>query len=222
MKLIVTVDGPSGTGKSSVSRAVAEATGLPHLDTGAFYRAATLAVLERGVDTEDEEAVLDVVRGIELEQANGATMLDGRDITRDIRTTPVTAAVSAVSAHPRVRSLLVQRQREWVEMHGGKAVAEGRDIGSVVFPQAALKVYLDARPEILAMRRALQTGEDAQAVASDMERRDRKDSTRVASPLTVPPGAMVVDTSDMTFDEVVTAVLSLIESLRGGTDDRHS
>ncbi len=211
MSLIITVDGPSGTGKSSVSRAVAEAIDLPHLDTGAFYRAATLAVLEEGVDPEDPAAVLAVAKRIDLDQSNGATLIGGRDVSTEIRSEAVTANVSAVSAHPAVRSLLVQHQRQWVERHGGKAVAEGRDIGSVVFPDATLKIYLDARPEVRARRRALQTGDDAEAVAERMAIRDLKDSTREASPLSVPADAVVVDTSDMTFEQVVRTVLELID-----------
>lgn len=210
MSLILTVDGPSGTGKSSVSRAVAASAGLPHLDTGAFYRAATLAVLEAGVDPEQAEAVFAVVSSLAFEQEDGVTRIDGRDVSNPIRSEPVTANVSAVSAHPEVRRLLVERQRQWVANHGGRAVVEGRDIGTVVFPSADLKIYLDARPEVRAQRRALQSGEDPDQVAERLARRDLKDSTRVASPLQVPEGAVLIDTSDMTFSEVVEAILLLI------------
>jgi cytidylate kinase len=210
MTLIVTVDGPSGTGKSTVSRAISELTGLPHLDTGAFYRAATLAVLEAGVDPDDPEEVPRLVEGITLDQADGITYLDGRDVSKRIREVPVSQAVSAVSAHPEVRSLLVSLQRPWVADRGGRAVVEGRDIGSVVFPDADLKVYLDARPEVRAARRALERGEDPTKVARAIELRDRLDSTRPTSPLIVPDGAMVVDTSDMTFEEVVDHIAGLM------------
>ena len=210
MSLIITLDGPSGTGKSTVSRAVAEATGLPHLDTGAFYRAATLAVLNAGVDPEDPDRVLDVTSSIVLDQANGTTWLGDRDVSKEIREEVVTANVSAVSAHPRVRSVLVDLQRAWVERHDGRGVVEGRDIGTVVFPDADLKIYLDARPEVRAMRRSLQSGEDPREVAELMARRDHRDSTRDASPLAVPDGSVIVDTSDMTFDEVVNHIASLV------------
>jgi cytidylate kinase len=211
-KLIVTVDGPSGTGKSTVSRAVASKAGLPHLDTGAFYRAATLACLRAGADLGDQSDVITVVENLLLDQADGRMQLDGEDISEEIRSETVTNAVSEVSAHPDVRTLLVEHQRSWVTQHGDHAVVEGRDIGSVVFPDATLKVYLDARPEVRAMRRATQLGEEPSEVVNDLARRDYLDSTRQASPLTIPEGAVVVDTSDMTFDEVVETVVKLVES----------
>jgi cytidylate kinase len=207
---IVTIDGPSGTGKSTVTRSIADRFGLPFLDTGAFYRTATLAVLEAGVDPHDADAVVEVVRGVEIDQKAGMTFLDGRDVSERIREADVTGAVSAVSAHPEVRRMMVERQRAWVEEEGGSAVVEGRDIGSVVFPDAEVKVYLDARPEVRARRRAMERGEDPEAVANDLERRDRYDSTRAVSPLTVPDGAVVVDTSDLAFEEVVEAVSALV------------
>jgi cytidylate kinase len=209
-ELIVTIDGPGGTGKSTVSKAVAQQAGLPHLDTGAFYRAATLAALRAGVDMGDEEAVLDVVRTLQMDQSQGVMILNGEDISAEIRGEEVTAAVSQVSAHPNVRSRLVDHQRKWVNQHGRRAVVEGRDIGSVVFPNATLKIYLDASPEVRARRRALQDGDDPAMVIADLVRRDQLDSTRQASPLTIPEGAEVVDTSSMTFDEVVESVLALI------------
>ncbi|MFZ0012602.1 MAG: (d)CMP kinase [Acidimicrobiia bacterium] len=210
--MIVTIDGPGGTGKSTVSRVVADRSGLPHLDTGAFYRAATLAVVEAGVDPRDESAVLDVVQRRSLGQEVGAMYLDGRDVSGEIRGDGVTAAVSAVSAHPLVRRELVERQREWIEEHDGRGVIEGRDIGSVVFPDADVKVFLDASPEVRARRRAKETGEDFEAVLADLNRRDHLDSTRSASPLKIPDGAVVVDTSHLHFEEVVDRVLDLIGS----------
>lgn len=210
MALIVTVDGPSGTGKSSVSRAVADRFGLPHLDTGAYYRAATAAVLDAGADPTDASGVLAIVEQIEIDQYAGATYLDGVDVSSRIRDADVTAHVSPVSTHAEVRENLVTRQRSWVERVGGSAVVEGRDIGSVVFPDAEVKVYLDARPEIRAARRAGESGEDAVRVAELIAARDRIDSTRSASPLTIPDEAVVIDTSDMEFEAVVEAVSGLI------------
>jgi cytidylate kinase len=207
---IVTIDGPSGTGKSTVTRAIADRFALPFLDTGAFYRAATLAVLEAGVAPEDGQAVIEVVKGITIDQKYGVTYLDGRDVSERIRDADVTGAVSAVSAHPEVRRMMVERQREWVEAEGGSAIVEGRDIGSVVFPDAEVKIYLDARPEVRAMRRAMESGEDPRTVAAAIERRDRYDSTRAVAPLTVPEGAVVIDTSDLAFDEVVEEVSRLV------------
>ncbi len=210
MVLIVTVDGPSGTGKSTVSRAVADRFGLPHLDTGAYYRAATAAVLDAGVGPADAAGVLAVVEGIEIDQYAGVTYMNGVDVSARIRDPEVTANVSPVSAHPEVRRNLVARQRAWVERNGGSAVVEGRDIGSVVFPNAEVKVYLDARPGVRAARRAREQGEDAARIADLIAARDRIDSTRSASPLTIPDGAVVIDTSDLGFEAVVDAVSDLI------------
>ena len=209
-ELIVSMDGPSGTGKSTVSKAVAERLGLPHLDTGAFYRAATLAVLRSGADLDDDDAVLAEMSELELDQSESRMYLNGEDISEEIRGEGVTKAVSRVSAIAAVRTLLVEKQRSWVEQRGGRAVVEGRDIGSVVFPDATLKVYLDATPEVRAKRRALQVGDDLEETIVDIVRRDHADSTREASPLSVPPGAVIVDTSDLSFDAVVDRVVALV------------
>ena len=208
--LIVTLDGPSGTGKSTVSRAVAAKMGLPHLDTGAFYRAATLAVIRAGVDPDHDEAVTGVVDNSGLDQEEGRMFLDGGDVSKEIRGPDVTAIVSRIAANPAVRRILVSHQREWVARHGGRAVIEGRDIGSVVFPDATLKIFLDARPEVRASRRAVETGRDHASVMEDLGRRDHLDSTRAVSPLTIPEDAVVIDTSDLRFDEVVARVVELV------------
>ena len=209
--MIVTIDGPSGTGKSTVSKRVAELSGLPHLDTGAFYRAATLAMLREGAQ-DDEQAVVETVRTAALGQRDGRMILDGEDVSFEIRLEPVTVAVSWVAAIPEVRQILVQHQRAWVSERGDRAVVEGRDIGSVVFPDADVKIYLDATPEVRATRRAKQSGEELQAVRADIRRRDAIDSQRAASPLVIPVGAVVIDTSDMAFDEVVAEVMRHIEA----------
>jgi cytidylate kinase len=208
--LIVTIDGPSGTGKSTVSRAVAAEVGLPHLDTGAFYRAATVAALRAAVDIDDDLAVAGVVGKATMDQRHGVMFLDGEDVSEAIRSPDVTAAVSRIAANPEVRRLLVSHQRNWVARHAGRAVVEGRDIGSVVFPDATLKIFLDARPEVRAGRRAVETGDDQGTVLEDLMRRDRLDSTRTASPLTVPENAVVIDTSDLDFEDVVARVVGLI------------
>jgi cytidylate kinase len=210
--LIVTLDGPSGTGKSTVSKEVARKAHLPHLDTGAYYRAATLAALRSDVDLDSPAEVVDAVERAEITEEDGGIYLDSEDVSDEIRGKAVTEHVSKVSAYPEVRSLLVQRQREWVRRHGGRAVVEGRDIGSVVFPDAELKIYLDADPVVRARRRARQMGQDPDAVIADLRRRDELDSSREASPLTVPDGAVVVDTSELTFDEVVVRILELVEA----------
>ena len=185
-EMVVTIDGPSGTGKSTVTGLVAEALGLPHLDTGAFYRAAALVALESGADLSDGLSLASVLADVDLKQESGRTYLEGRDVSDAIRSPDVSANASAVAAHSEVRDLLVERQRDWVSDHGGEAVVEGRDIGSVVFPDAIHKVYLDARPEVRARRRALQEGHSAGEALEAIRRRDHRDSTREVSPLRVP------------------------------------
>jgi len=198
-RVVVAIDGPAGSGKSTLSRALAARLGVQRLDTGAMYRSVAWAVLQRGVDPGDPDAVADVARTLELEVGD-RVVADGTDITEAIRGPEVSAAVSAVAANPAVRAVMVDRQRDWVTTHGG-GVVEGRDIGSVVLPDARLKLYLDASPEVRAARRS---EEGAEAVA----RRDRLDSTRAASPLEVPDGARVIDTGAHSVDEIVEQVLT--------------
>jgi cytidylate kinase len=197
--VVVAIDGPAGSGKSTLSRALAARLGVQRLDTGAMYRSVAWAVLQRGVDPGDPDAVADVARTLVLEVGD-RVVADGTDITEAIRGPEVSAAVSAVAANPSVRAVMVDRQRDWVATHGG-GVVEGRDIGSVVLPDARLKLYLDASPEVRAARRS---EEGAAAVA----RRDRLDSTRAASPLEVPDGARVIDTGAHSVEEIVEQVLT--------------
>jgi cytidylate kinase len=204
---VVAIDGPAGSGKSTVARKVAERLGLAYLDTGAMYRSVAFAALRRGVDPTDVEPVARVAHQVEME-IGPVVRVDGVDATVEIRGPEVTRAVSAVAANPEVRKELVRRQREWVTVHGG-AVVEGRDIGSVVFPNAELKVFLTARDEERAWRRSQEVLElDYDAVAADMARRDLLDATRSMSPLVIPEDAVVIDTSALTVDEVVEEVLS--------------
>ena len=208
-ELIVTMDGPGGTGKSTVSREVASRLGLPHLDTGAFYRAAGLIAIRAGVDVEDADQVHAAIAAKTLDQRDGQMFVDGIDVSDEIRSPAATAASSRVSAHPSVRRRLVSEQRQWVTRHANRAVVEGRDIGSVVFPEATLKIYLDARPEVRARRRSEQTGQGFDGVFAELDERDRRDKTRSASPLTIPRGAVVIDTSEMSFEAVVDRVVEL-------------
>ena len=197
--VVVAIDGPAGSGKSTLSRALAARLGLERLDTGAMYRSVAWAVLQRGVDTEDRDAVAGLAGALAIEVGD-RVVADGTDITEAIRGPEVSAAVSAVAANPAVRAVMVERQRQWVTTRGG-GVVEGRDIGSVVLPDADLKLYLTATPEVRAARRA---EEGAEAIA----RRDRLDSTRAASPLEIPDGARVIDTGAMSVDQIVEEVVA--------------
>ena len=202
---VIAIDGPSGSGKTTVAREVASRLGVEHLDTGAMYRGVALAALRRGVDAGDEEAVARLARDVRIEVGD-RVVVDGADATADIRSDEVTAAVSQVASNARVRAEMVRRQREWAELRGG-GVVEGRDIGTVVFPDADLKVYLTAGDSERARRRSAETGGERDTVAADMARRDQADSARTASPLKPADGAVVLDTSDLSVDEVVEEVM---------------
>ncbi|MGH1490847.1 MAG: (d)CMP kinase [Acidimicrobiales bacterium] len=209
---VIAIDGPAGSGKSTVARQLAEKLDLEYLDTGAMYRSVTFAVLARGVDPDDEERVAELCREVSIDLAgDGTVVVDGVDATTQIRGPEVSRSVSAVSANQAVRTELVSRQREWTRRRGG-GVLEGRDIGSVVFPDAALKVYLTADPEVRAARRAREvTDLDYDEVAADLARRDSYDSGREHDPLRQADGAIVLDTTGMTIQEVVA---DLVERVR--------
>jgi cytidylate kinase len=200
---VIAIDGPAGSGKSTVARQLADRLGLDYLDTGAMYRAVTFAALRRGIDPADVEPVEKLARTVELEVAPDRVEVDGVDATIEIRGPEVSRAVSLVAANAGVRRELVRRQREWTVARDG-GVLEGRDIGSVVFPDAVLKVYLNARPDVRAERRAHEvTDLDYETVAADMARRDALDQGRETDPLVRADGAFELDTSDMTVDEIV-------------------
>ena len=216
MTIVVAIDGPSGSGKSTVARAVAAELGLPVLDTGAMYRAVTLAVLEAGVALDDAAAAAAIARASEITVENGVTTLNGRDVTSEIRGPLVTGAVSIVSAHPEVREILVARQRAWVARHGG-GVVEGRDIGTVVFPDATVKVFLVASDDERARRRHRDEVAAARAVAvadvkAALDRRDAIDSGRAVSPLRPADDAIVIDTTNLDVDSVVAEVVARARS----------
>jgi CMP/dCMP kinase len=200
---VIAIDGPAGSGKSTVARRLADRLGLEYLDTGAMYRAITFAALRRGIDPADTEPVEKLARVVDLEVTSDTVTVDGVDATIEIRGPEVNRAVSLVAANPGVRSELVRRQRDWTHARGG-GVLEGRDIGTVVFPDAVLKVYLNARPDVRAERRAAEvTDLDYETVAADMARRDALDQGREADPLRRADGALEIDTSDMTVEEIV-------------------
>jgi len=230
---IVAIDGPSGSGKSTVSRFLAEQLGWRYLDTGAMYRAVTWAVLQAGVSPEDAAGVGLVARRVivtvSTDPRTPGTSVDGVSVDAAIRTPSVTSAVSAVSAVPEVRTLLVAQQRRLAE--AGAIVVEGRDIGTVVAPDATVKVYLTAAAEVRAGRRSAETGSARNEVAADLSRRDGLDSTRAHSPLAAAPDALVLDTSELGIAEVVGRLVALVGERAGAggrapahTDDgrRHS
>ena len=212
--MVVAIDGPSGAGKSTVARGVAFELGLAYLDTGSTYRAATLAVLRAGADPLEPSAVIEVVDRADIAYVDGVICLEGETVGDDVRSPEVTAAVSAVSAVAGVRHRIVEMQRAWVRGHGD-AVVEGRDIGTVVFPDAPVKVYLTARPEVRAARRAGDaeaSGRELEDIVQTLLERDRKDSTREVSPLKAAPDATVIDTSEMTAEEVIAAIVGLFDA----------
>ena len=210
--MVIAIDGPGGVGKSTVSRGVADELGLAYLDTGSTYRAATVAVLEAGVSVDDEQAILDVLGKHTIDYGPDGVTLDGRVIAEAVRTDEVTSNVSPVSAHPEVRKRIVEIQRDWVHRHGGAAVVEGRDIGTVVFPDTPVKIFLTARPEIRAARRAGDAEAahiSVQEIQDKLAARDRYDSSRKASPMKPAHDAVEVDTSDLTIDEVIQRIVDL-------------
>ncbi|HUF32831.1 MAG TPA: (d)CMP kinase [Acidimicrobiales bacterium] len=204
---VVAIDGPAGSGKSTVARQLAKELGLDYLDTGAMYRAVAFAALRRGIDPSEAAEVARMVPRLEIAVDTAGVTVDGVDATIEIRGPEVTRAVSTVAANPDVRADLVRRQREWVELRGG-GVVEGRDIGTVVFPDAVLKAYLTARLDIRAGRRHQEVTDLAyEAVAADMARRDSVDSEREVSPLQCADDAVVIDTSDRGVEDIVAELL---------------
>ncbi len=213
---VIAIDGPGGSGKSTVARHLAERLGLEYLDTGAMYRAVAFAALRRGIDPSDTEPVAHLVDGLELEVSDAGVIVDGVDATIEIRGPEVTRAVSLVAANPAVRTELRSRQREWAVGRAG-AVVEGRDIGTVVFPDADLKVFLTARADVRADRRSQEVSDlDYETVAADLARRDTLDEGREDSPLAQAADALVLDTSGMGIEEVVAALVAALEEATAG------
>ena len=215
--VVVAIDGPAGAGKSTVGRRLAGALQFAYLDSGAMYRAVTLAAQRRGTALTDGAGLAALARGLDLElSADGRVTLAGEDVTALLRTDAINAAVSAVAAVPEVRAVMVTHQRRFADRNR-RIVAEGRDMGTVVFPDAQAKLYLDADPEERARRRAAEADpavrpEDLARVQASQERRDRLDSTRPVAPLQRAPDAQYVDTTGLTLDQVVGRAMERVQS----------
>ena len=205
--MVIAIDGPAGAGKSTVARAVAAALGLTYLDSGAMYRCVALAAIRRGAELDDAAALGELARALRIELDDGRVGLDGEDVSAAIREPAVTGAASRVSVHPRVREAMVAEQRRLIA--AGRYVAEGRDIGTVVSPDAPLKVFLTASAEERARRRAAQTGEDEAAVLAAQGERDERDETRAHSALRPAEEAVEVDTTGAGVEDVVERIVSL-------------
>lgn len=209
--LVVAIDGPSGSGKSTVARKLAESLSLRHIDTGAMYRALALKALLKRIPLESMDAVAGLLAGTTITLEGQKVLMDGRDVTVKVRSPEVTEASSKVAQHDPVRRWMVEKQRKLVKDEPGGAVVEGRDIGGVVLPDAVLKVFLTASMAERARRRA---SEDSMSTLSEtlsaVQGRDRRDMTRAASPLEVAPDAVVIDTTELSADEVVAQLLELI------------
>jgi cytidylate kinase len=217
--LIIAIDGPSGSGKSSVSRAVATELGLDYLDTGSMYRAMTWYLQDLGIDTTDAQAVASSAKAEviqpSIDPSEPGIRVLGKDISVEIRGPKVTQGVSAVSAVPEVRHLMVNLQREIATNSNGGIVVEGRDICSVVLPDALVKLFITADAEARANRRAKEMGQEVLATKSELATRDLADSTRAASPLEIAPGARVIDTTHMDLSEVISQVVDIARTARG-------
>jgi len=216
---VLAIDGPAGSGKSTTAKAVASRLGLPHVESGALYRAVTLAALDAGIPLDGQRLVAlaqSLPIRLDLTEAGFRPEVAGADVSREIRAARVTVAVSEVSAIPQVRDWVNEAVREAVARHPRGAVLDGRDIGTVVFPDAVLKVFLTALPEERARRRLLQDGrpsdpEEVRREVAELARRDRLDSTRAVAPLRQAADAVLLDTSAMTFDEQVARIVSLAQ-----------
>ena len=205
--MVIAIDGPAGAGKSSVARGLAAALGITYMDSGAMYRCVALEALRRGADVDDPAQVGPIAEAARIELDHGRVLLDGADVSDAIREPQVSAAASRVSVHPGVRAAMVARQRELIA--GGSYVAEGRDIGTVVSPDAPLKVFLTASDEERARRRAAERGEDQAEVLAAQRERDRRDREREHGALRAAGDAVELDTTGFTIDEVIERIVQV-------------
>ena len=208
--IVVAIDGPAGAGKSTIAKALAAKLGVRYLDTGAMYRAVTFAAMTSGIELSNQDLVAELTRKSKMLLTDETVMINGLDATTAIRSSEVTAAVSTVAANSQVRTELRERQRQWIADHNG-GVVEGRDIGSVVFPDATLKVYLTASPIVRAKRRVTQSGGNVDEIAASIASRDLQDSSRSDSPLTQTDDAITIDTSDRSIDQVVAQLVEMTD-----------
>ena len=215
---IVAIDGPAGAGKSTIAKALAIALNIPYLDTGAMYRMVTYAALRDGIDLNNELTVAAIAKGMRVVMSADRFIVDEVDVTDIIRGPQVTEAVSTVAALSAVRTELRTSQRSWVENAGG-GVVEGRDIGTVVFPDATLKVFLTASPAVRAQRRVAQSGGDVVVIEEQIRQRDHLDSTRADSPLRESNDSLFIDTTDLSIDAVVKQITSSVESIESNINE---
>ncbi|MTA39934.1 MAG: (d)CMP kinase [Actinobacteria bacterium] len=209
MVTVVAIDGPAGAGKSTVARLVADEIGVPYLDTGAMYRCVALAVLRRGVSHGDVDEIASIAESVEISLHADTVLLDGQDVSTEIRTSEVGAVVSIIAAMTPVRNSMRSQQQKWIADHGG-GVVEGRDIGTVVLPHADVKIFLTASAQERAARRVQQSGGDLAQVAKEIEGRDHLDSTRQDSPLQPASDAVHVDTTGLSISEVVASIVAIV------------
>lgn len=207
---VLAIDGPAGAGKSTVAKLVADQTGLPYLDTGAMYRCVALAVLQNNIDISDDEKVGEIATSVGISLRDSRAFLNDVEVTQEIRLPEINSVVSVIAAHSSVRHAMRLQQQRWIEEMGG-GVVEGRDIGTVVFPQAECKIFLTASPEVRAERRVAQIGGDVSEVAASIQERDRIDSTRSDSPLRPASDAHIVDSSNKDTDQVVNEIVAIYE-----------
>lgn len=210
---VVAIDGPAGAGKSTVARLVAHRINVPYLDTGAMYRCVALAILQRGVSISDETTIAQIAREVAISVSDSIVTLDGTNVSQLIRQPEVGSVVSVIAAMSPVRDAMRAQQQSWINQRDG-GVIEGRDIGTVVFPDADVKIFLTASPYERATRRVEQNGGDIESVAKEIEDRDRIDASRADSPMKPAPDSVHVDSTGLSIDEVVDAIVAIVEEKR--------